>query len=399
MTSCPEDSLGNLLSDASPGFACGEDLEDGVFQCRMNNVTTEGQVDLSKRRRVPRNYRNIHRFLVEPGDVLFNATNSPDLVGKAAFFSGLDEPAVFSNHFLRLRPCQSKLEGRYLARWLNLLYRQKRFKGICRQWVNQATVGRDALLSLRLPVPPLSEQRRIAAILDKADALRAERRAAIDKLDTLTQSIFLDMFGDPATNPKEWPVRSLKESAERIQIGPFGSLLHQEDYVEGGIPLVNPKHIKQGAIHPDDSETVSSRKFAALETLQLDAGDVVMGRRGEMGRCATVEKGSGPLLCGTGSLFIRPDNPHTTSMFLHFLLSSSALKGRLERLSLGQTLPNLNSQIVEGLQVPLPPIALQGEFAARVDAVRSLITSQAAATGTLDGLFASLQHRAFRGEL
>ena len=251
----------------------------------------------------------------------------------------------------------------------------------------------------RFPSLLLDEQRRIAEILDKADALRTKRRAALVQLDTLTQSIFLDMFGDPATNPKRWPVVLLRESTARIQIGPFGSLLHREDYVEGGIPLVNPKHIQQEAIQPDPSETVSARKFAELDTYHLQAGDVVMGRRGEMGRCAVVNEDSGPLLCGTGSVLVRPDNEHTTSLFLLFLLSSAALKARLERLSLGQTLPNLNSQIVEGLEVPLPPLTVQLEFAARVEGARQFVNAQKKAASQLSLLFASLQQRAFRGEL
>jgi type I restriction enzyme S subunit len=262
-----------------------------------------------------------------------------------------------------------------------------------------AIVSKSKFEQLEIPVPPLAEQRRIAEILDKADALRAKRRAALAQLDTLRQSIFLDMFGDPATNPKGWPVLSLSNCTARVQIGPFGSLLHQEDYVDGGIPLINPKHIQQGAIQPDASETVSARKFAELDAYHLRAGDVVMGRRGEMGRCAIVNENSGPLLCGTGSLFIRPDNVHTTSLFLLFLLSSAALKARLERLSLGQTLPNLNSQIVEGLEVPSPPLALQRDFAARVEAARSLTSAHREAASELNSLFASLQHRAFRGEL
>ena len=255
------------------------------------------------------------------------------------------------------------------------------------------------VFKIQIPLPPLPEQRRIAQILDKADALRAKRRAALAQLDTLTQSVFLDMFGDPAMNPKRWPVVLLREPTARIQIGPFGSLLHQEDYVEGGIPLVNPKHIQQGVIQPDPSETVSARKFAELDTYHLQAGDVVMGRRGEMGRCAIIDDDSGPLLCGTGSLFVRPDNEHTTNLFLFFLLSSVALKARLERLSLGQTLPNLNSRIVEGLEVPLPPLAVQFEFAARVEGARQVVNAQRKAASQLSSLFASLQQCAFRGEL
>lgn len=165
-------ALGDVLVEARPGFACGDDVADGVFQFRMNNITTEGQIELSKRRRVPRDSRNIDRYLVELGDVLFNATNSPDLVGKTAYFAGLEEPAVFSNHFLRLRPDADRLDGRFLSRWLTLQFQRGRFKGMCRQWVNQATVNRDALLAMQIPLPPLPEQRRIAEILDKADALR-----------------------------------------------------------------------------------------------------------------------------------------------------------------------------------------------------------------------------------
>jgi len=257
----------------------------------------------------------------------------------------------------------------------------------------------DLVRGVTVPLPPLPEQRRIAEILDKADALRAKRRAALTQLDTLTQSIFLDMFGDPATNPKGWPVVALKDCVARIQIGPFGSLLHQEDYFADGIPLVNPKHIQRGVIEIGGDETVTPEKFQELGVYHLAPGDVVMGRRGETGRCAIVEAASCPLLCGTGSLFLRPDNTRTTSVFLRAMLSSEAIKSRLERLSLGQTLPNLNSRIVECLEIPLPPVTVQRGFADRVIASKVLRGIQQNSLTWLDALFTSLQQRAFRGEL
>jgi type I restriction enzyme S subunit len=175
----------------------------------MNNITAEGQLDWSKIRRVPVPPRGIGDLIVEPGDILFNHTNSPDLVGKAAYFPGHAEPVTFSNHFLRLRPQPNMLDGRYLARWLAYQWQRRTFQGMCRQWVNQATVSKDHLLALCLPLPPFNEQRRIAAILDAADALRTRRRAALNKLDTLAQSIFIEMFGEPAMNPKCFPVSGL----------------------------------------------------------------------------------------------------------------------------------------------------------------------------------------------
>jgi type I restriction enzyme, S subunit len=162
--------ISQVLTDVKSGFACGEDSFDGMFQFRMNNIDREGTLNLSKIRRVPRSIRNINTFLVESGDVLFNATNSPELVGKTLFFSGHDEPVVFSNHFLRLRPNFNILDGRFLARWLQFQFQRRVFQGMCHQWVNQATVGRDALLALLIPIPPLEEQKRIAEILDRADS-------------------------------------------------------------------------------------------------------------------------------------------------------------------------------------------------------------------------------------
>jgi len=247
-------------------------------------------------------------------------------------------------------------------------------------------------------LPPLAEQRRIAEILDKAEALRVKRRAALAQLDSLTQSLFLDLFGDPATNPKKWPKASLNDCTEKIQIGPFGSLLHQEDYVADGIPLVNPKHIQGGVIATNHWESVTQRKYDQLNTYHLRQGDIVMGRRGEMGRCAIVS-GSEQLLCGTGSLIIRPDNKSTSALLLCAILSTQQMKEAFERLSLGQTLPNLNSGIVGKFMLPLPPISLQHEFARRITTVEKLKTAQRAALAELDALFASLQHRAFRGEL
>jgi type I restriction enzyme, S subunit len=143
--------LSDVLMDVKSGFACGEDPSDGVFQFRMNNITSEGTLDLRKKRRVPKTTRNIDSFLVEPGDILFNATNSPQLVGKSALVPSLDEPAAFGNHFLRLRPDVERLNGGYLARWLTLQFQTGVFSGMCHQWVNQATVGRDSLLTLKMP--------------------------------------------------------------------------------------------------------------------------------------------------------------------------------------------------------------------------------------------------------
>ena len=255
------------------------------------------------------------------------------------------------------------------------------------------------LASFKIPLPPFAEQKRIAGILDAADALRAKRREALAQLDTLLQSTFLDMFGDPVTNPMEWEVRELKETKSRVQIGPFGSLLHKEDYIVDGVPLVNPMHIVSGQVHVGSEQTVSEQKAATLSNYRLQSGDVVMGRRGEMGRCAIVSDTEAGMLCGTGSLFVRPHPDELSSIFLARTFSSESMKRLLEGLSQGVTMPNLNRTMIEGLKVELPPLNLQHRFATIVESVAQQKTSQRAHLAELDTLFASLQSRAFRGDL
>jgi type I restriction enzyme S subunit len=247
-------------------------------------------------------YQELTQYSVERGDLLVTNMGT---VGRTCVVPDDLEASIISSHLIKVSLDERKAWPPYVSWALNfcpsvLSQIQLRCHGAIMAGFNSAL-----LKQLRIPLPRVPEQRRIAEILDKADALRAKRRAALAQLDTLTQSIFLDLFGDPATNPKRWPVSLLRESVARIQIGPFGSLLHQDDYIDRGIPLVNPKHIRQGAIEPEAAETISARKFAELASYHLRAGDVVMGRRGEMGRCAVVNEDSGPLLCGTGSLFIR----------------------------------------------------------------------------------------------
>ncbi|MEP6527077.1 MAG: restriction endonuclease subunit S [Nocardioidaceae bacterium] len=203
----------------------------------MNNVTRQGGWDFSRRRRVPATRRDRDAFTLAQGDVLFNATNSPELVGKSALLGPPDEPMVFSNHFLRLRTNRECLEPAFLARWLHRQFTRGVFQAMCRQWVNQATVGRDSLLSLEMPLPPIEEQQRIAEVLDRADALRAKRRKAITLLDELTQSIFLDMFSDPRHGWGAFPSDCFANVVGRVTYGFTSPMRH----VDAGIPIVTAK--------------------------------------------------------------------------------------------------------------------------------------------------------------
>lgn len=174
------------------------------------------------------------------------------------------------------------------------------------------------------------------------------------------------MFGDPVENPYGFRKVALSELAE-IKIGPFGSLLHKEDYIEGGHPLLNPSHIVDGKVVPDSKLTISDKKYNELEAYHLHTGDVVMGRRGEMGRCAVVP--SEGFLCGTGSLLIRTRG-EVTADYIQKTISFPSFRKTIQDMAVGQTMPNLNVPIVSKFQIIKPPIEVQNsyyKFVAQID--------------------------------
>lgn len=334
------------------------------------------------------------RQLVCTGDVLV-ATVRPNLNAVAQVAEGLDG-ATASTGFCVLRPADL-LDARYLFHWVRtpsfVETMMRRATG-----ANYPAISDRIVLESQIPLPAVQEQRRIADILDRADALRAKRREALALLDDLQQSIFLDMFRGLNTSDVRWPLEPIR-ALGRVRIGPFGSLLHQQDYVSDGVPIVNPTHIVNGSIRPAAKQSVSSSKAAQLSAYRLAAGDVVMGRRGEMGRCAVVWPTESGFLCGTGSLLVRPDPARLHPVYLQAALSAAETRRRLERAALGTTMLNLNQTIVEDFQIPSPPVVLQADYASRVAVTDGMRDAQLDDELVLSGLWTSLQERAFSGRL
>lgn len=220
----------------------------------------------------------------------------------------------------------------------------------------------EHLKNYEFELPDMDKQRELAELLWAMDATKKSYQKLIAATDELVKSQFMELFGDPVTNEKGWPIVRLDSVAD-IRIGPFGSLLHKEDYIEGGHALVNPSHIIDGKIVPDQELTVSDEKYNLLSTYQLEKGDVVLGRRGEMGRCAVVTVSG--MLCGTGSMIIRP-NGKIRPYFLQRMLASPSFRKVIENKAVGVTMMNINVPIVSSLMLPLLPASLQDEYIAFV---------------------------------
>ena len=264
----------------------------------------------------------------------------------------------------------------------------------------QPQITRQSLTAISIPLPPLPEQRRIAEVLDRAEALRTKRRAALAQLDSLTQSIFLDLFGDPATNPKGWPCRPVGLIASKFSDGPFGSNLKSAHYTETGVRVIRLQNIGVGEFVDDDAAYISERHFAELKKHECRPGDVLVGTLGDPNLRACIQPEWLPIALNKADCVqLRPDERVTNATYICALLNQPATERMAQDLMHGQTRVRISMGRLRGLEVPVPPIELQREFARRVTAVEKLKTAQRASLAELDALFACLQHRAFRGEL
>lgn len=240
-------------------------------------------------------------------------------------------------------------------------------------------------------LPSLSEQKAIAAVFRKHGQLVEQYERMLEMLDELVKSRFVEMFGDPIDESSPWPKLAIKDFCT-LKIGPFGSSLHKQDYITGGHPLVNPSHIADGKIVPANDLTISEEKYQEMEAYHLEPGDVVLGRRGEIGRCAVVY--SSGYLCGTGSMIVRPSDKCRPD-YLQRVLSFPSFKDALERNAVGQTMKNLNAKIVGQAVVALPSINAQNEFAAFVQQVDKLELETQQAIDKLQTLYDSLAQEYF----
>ena len=281
--------------------------------------------------------------------------------------------------------------------------------------LNRATaipgLNRKDAYSQEIALPPLAEQK---AIADKLDTLLAQvenTKARLERIPQILkrfrQSVLAAAVSGQLTeewrsgdNPEQI-FKKLGEAGIEVKTGPFGSALHKSDYVNGGIPVINPMHISDGTIKPSDAMTISHQKYTSLEAWHLRKGDVVVGRRGEMGRASVVESDESQL-CGTGSMILRVGED-ALPKYLEIILRSPTAVSYFNSASVGSTMVNLNQKVIKNLKVYFPSLSEQTEIVRRVDqlfAHADRIKQQVNnALARVNNLTQSILAKAFRGEL
>ena len=338
------------------------------------------------------------RTRVEPGDVLLSVT--ADLGRTGVVPEGIGR-AYINQHLVILRV--TGIHPPFLSAFLASPEGQKQVMGRNRHAV-KAGLNFDDVRSFNIPLPPLAEQRRIAEVLDRAEALRAKRRAALAQLDSLIHSVFVDLFGHDSQSPVSasdklhdhsngWRWELLTDVA-RLATGHTPDR-ERPDYWNGNIPWISLTDIRDldGTVVTKTLQNVTSLGIENSSSVELPAGTVCFSRTASIGFVTIM----GSKMATSQDFVNWVPGPRLDSTYLMWALIRS--RPQLRAISSGSTHKTIYVRVVEGFNALVPPIELQRDFARRVATVEKLKVAQRASLAEMDALFASLQHRAFRGEL
>lgn len=270
--------------------------------------------------------------------------------------------AWVNNHAHVLR---SKTNNKFLCYYLNFFNYNGFVSGTTRLKLTQGMMRQ-----IPVPMPAVDEQERIVArieeLFSELDNGVETLRKTKQQLAVYRQAVLKESFNTESATTVE-----VSEIVDDIRIGPFGTMLHKSDYMVGGIPVINPQHIKNNTIIAGVNVTVSAEKAEELNAYKLKNNDIIMGRRGEMGRCAAVTQAEDGWLCGTGSILFRL-KPEFDAGFYAQILSSPVIVHYLEENATGTTMKNLNEEIVRHIPVPYITREQQIAISKKIDAALSM---------------------------
>jgi len=395
VTSASEAKLGDVAEfirgiNFKPDDVVPLGTEGSVGCMRTKNVQDE--LDCEDVWGVPKEFVRRSDQMLSEGDILVSSANSWNLVGKCSWMPNLDWPASFGGFVSVLRANPNKVVPRFLYRWFASNRTQALLRSFGQKTTNISNLNIERCLNMKLPLPPLPEQRRIATILDQADTLRAKRREALVQLDSLTQSIFIEMFGDPVTNPKGWPL---------VKLGDVGTLdrgvskhrpRNDPKLLGGAYPLIQTGDVANcdSYIHTHSS---TYSELGLKQSKLWPAGTLCITIAANIAKTGILKIDA----CFPDSVVGFRTNPEATVEYVRVWLSF--LQKMLEESAPESAQKNINLAILRDLDVPLPPIAEQESFHKALLKQNAVHASLVASQANLEALFASLQHRAFRGEL
>ena len=370
------------VAEIQSGFAFPSEQfgsESGMPLIRIRDIV-RGHTDTK--------YRGIYdkRFVVDSGDLLIGMDGEFNV---ARWRGG---QALLNQRVCRIKADSSRLDDSYLYHYLPRILKQIE---AATPFVTVKHLSVRDVAEQQIPLPPLPEQRRIAAVLDRANALRAKRRATLAELDSLTQSIFLDLFGDPRKNQKKWDVVELGRLCIKLVDGTHKT----PSYVTSGVPFITVRNMVTGALDFKNTKFITQDEHATLtKRVKPERGDILVSKDGTIGMACPVDTDREfNIFVSVALLKIKHQLIH--QRFLTGQFRTDWIQSQIRAAIKGIAIRHLHLKDFKRLRILVPPLSLQKEFVRRLAAVEKVRASCRTSLGQMDALFDSVQHRAFRGEL
>jgi type I restriction enzyme S subunit len=376
-------------------------LSGFAFNSQLFNDVNDG-MPLIRIRDVGKNFSKTfypgsydEKFLVKKGDYLIG------MDGDFRLSEWMGENALLNQRVCKISIAKPKeLNNKYLLHFL-----PKELK-LIEDSTSYATVKHlsvDKIKKIQIPLPTLPTQQKIAEILDTADQLRQYNKQLIEKYDALTQSLFLDMFGDIIINSKEWEKKTLKEISIRFSDGPFGSNLKTEHYSENGIQVIRLQNIGINKFNNNgnDKSFVDETHYNnVLKKYSCYPNDIVIATMGNPNiRACVIPNNITVAVNKADCVLLRVNSNIANQIYIVNLLNLEAFLNLAVSFIHGQTRSRISSGQLAKIEIPIPPIELQNQFAERVQMIETQKQQAQEALAKSEDLFQSLLQRAFKGEL
>lgn len=374
--------------------------DSGVKLLNVGNINSN-KLDLSTTERFvsseEANGRYSH-FLVDEGDLLIASSGIAvdNFHSKIAFAERQHLPLCMNTSTIRFKPLDDdRLDINFFRYFLATPYFTRQLSRLITGSA-QLNFGPSHLKQMLVPLPPLAEQRRIAGILDAADAIRRKREQAIGLTEQFLRSTFLDMFGDPVTNPKGWPQFTFDDRLTMVQYGPR---FFNEAYTKNGVRIVRISDLDFDGNLNYETMPIFDADEDARKDFCLHPGDLLLARTGAtVGKTALIEADAPPSIAGAYFIRLR-FQADILPLYAQMILRSKSMQAIIAQKSKQSAQPNFNGPGIRRLPMPLPPLALQQKFEQVHQQATCTLRKRKRDAVTTDNLFNSLVQRAFRGEL
>jgi len=334
------------------------------------------------------------------GDYLLIGEDGNNLISRSSPIAFHARGKFWVNNHAHVLKSNGKADLGFLAYYINSINLEPYVTGSAQPKLNKKNLD-----SIKIPLPPLEEQKRIAAILDKADSVRRKRQQAIDLADDFLRSVFLDMFGDPISNPKGWEVKKLKEISSKIASGntPKGG---SKNYVDEGITFLRSQNVWKNKLLLDDVVYIDEKTHESMSKSSLKHKDILMTKTGRintenssLGRAALYLGDDGKANLNGHVYFIRLVE-NVLHEFVVFILTTKEYRDYIRSVCVGGIdKRQLNKDHLEEFPIIYPPKEMQEQFVEKVNIARSMLEKAKSGLKESEQMFNGLSQKAFAGDL